>query len=372
MIISLLVILFSIQIFYYAYFYSQIFSFRPLANCSKDKEIGISVIISAHNEEKSLQTCIEAIMQQLYSNFEVIVVNDCSTDQTANKLKYLSTKFKNLTVLHRTESKPSKKKALSLAIEKSVFEWLVFTDADCIPASNKWLQTLAGNMHGKKEIVLGYGAYFSAQGFINQLIRYETMFIALQYFTFAKRNIPYMATGRNMAYRKSLFYRVNGFANHLHVLSGDDDLFIADAATAQNVALAAGVDSFTYSVPKRTFGEWVRQKRRHITTSGYYKTNRKLVLGVEIVSRFFYNVLMLSSVFIIFALSTNNLLFQLIVIICFSFRTIVFLMVIFKSIGFFNEKRLLLIAILFDFLIPFLYLYIGFLNMFYPKTNTWK
>ena len=92
--------------------------------------------------------------------------------------------------------------------------------------------------------------------------------------------MPYMGVGRNMAYRKSLFYRQNGFISHYRIQSGDDDLFINKAATGRNTRIEIQADALTISKPKTSLDQWIRQKRRHLQTGSYYKSVHKFALGL--------------------------------------------------------------------------------------------
>ncbi|MCK5400003.1 MAG: glycosyl transferase family 2, partial [Flavobacteriaceae bacterium] len=127
--------------------------------------------------------------------------------------------------------------------------------------------------------------------FLNSLIRYETLLTAIQYFSYAKLGIPYMAVGRNLAYRKDEFFKANGFMSHMNIKSGDDDLFINQVASSKNTVLCFSKDSFTESLPETTFKAWFNQKRRHISTSKYYKLKHKLMLGLFYLSQLLFWVL---------------------------------------------------------------------------------
>jgi hypothetical protein len=102
----------------------------------------------------------------------------------------------------------------------------------------------------------------------------------MNYLGFARAGMPYMGVGRNMAYRKSLFFKQNGFISHYRVQSGDDDLFINKAATATNTRIEIQAEAQTISAPKSSLDQWLRQKRRHLMTGGYYKPAHKLALGL--------------------------------------------------------------------------------------------
>jgi glycosyltransferase involved in cell wall biosynthesis len=231
----------------------------------------VSVIICAKNEDENLTEFLPKILTQDYpAGFEVIVVNDCSYDNTENVIDEFAKIFPNLRKANIKEDayyKHGKKFALLVGIKAAANNRLVLTDADCYPASDQWLKEMALGFGVKKEIVLGYGAYEKQKGLLNKLIRFDAFIIAVQYLSAAIKNKAYMGVGRNLAYNKDTFFNNKGFANHYHVNSGDDDLFVNEAATEQNVAVCVSHNSVTYSKPKTSFRAWRLQKARHITTA---------------------------------------------------------------------------------------------------------
>jgi cellulose synthase/poly-beta-1,6-N-acetylglucosamine synthase-like glycosyltransferase len=99
-----------------------------------------------------------------------------------------------------------------------------------------------------------------------------------------------MAVGRNLAYKKSEFFSVKGFINHINIRSGDDDLFIQDAANKGNTAICTSLDSFTISKAPETLNEWFRQKRRHVSTASYYKKRHQFSLGLFYFSKVIFYI----------------------------------------------------------------------------------
>jgi cellulose synthase/poly-beta-1,6-N-acetylglucosamine synthase-like glycosyltransferase len=219
---------------------------------------------------------------QEYRNFEVIIVDDRSWDGTYDFLLTECADYKKVRFL-RIEETPdhlsAKKYALTLGIKSAKYDVLLLTDADCRPQSNFWIQEMAACLTSEKEIVLGFSPYFKEKSFLNNLIRYETFITATQYFSFALVGVPYMGVGRNLMYRKSLFLRNRGFAKHTNIVGGDDDLFMNDVANAENTAICLNPDAFMYSVPKKTWQTWYRQKRRHLSVSKFYTLQNKILLG---------------------------------------------------------------------------------------------
>jgi glycosyltransferase involved in cell wall biosynthesis len=296
-----------------------------------------------------------------------VVVNDSSTDQTEDLLIRLGNQYEHL----RHTSIPSsdklmrgKKLALTIGLKSARFDQVVLTDADCYPASNQWLNRMASNLNDEKRIVLGYGGYERRKGFLNSLIRYETVFTAIQYLSFTIKGRPYMGVGRNLSYHKSLFFENKGFARHYHLLSGDDDLFVNENATGSNTAVELSQEAHTLSIPKSTFAAWIKQKRRHISAGSHYRKASRFRLALEWLSRI---LLYLSLVWL--CVSSSWLwpvatLFGLLLIT----RLVVFKMGM-RSL---DEKHLLLPSLLFDPVLPLVMGIIWLSSLFESKYQPWS
>lgn len=280
----------AIQFFYYVIVFGR-FSFLKPPN-KPTNNLPVSVLICAKNEAENLKEKLETFANQQYTKFELVLINDRSTDDTLEIMESFKEtyqerlKFRNITVkiVNVQENEQfwgSKKYALTLGIKAASNELLLFTDADCEPISPLWIQEMIAQFSTDKSIVLGYGKYrFIKNSFLNKIIRFETLMTAIQYFSYAKIGIPYMGVGRNLAYTKTQFFVARGFANHMHLRSGDDDLFINQIATKNNIAVCYTPNSFTVSEPKTSFKDWSLQKRRHISTASFYKFYHKLLLGL--------------------------------------------------------------------------------------------
>ncbi|RZK50293.1 MAG: glycosyltransferase [Pedobacter sp.] len=251
----------------------------------------ISVIISARNEATNLEAFLPAILTQNYPVFEVIVVNDRSWDNTEEVLKSLCLNYANLkvvTITHNDKFIAGKKFALSMGIKAAKYDWLVFTDADCLVNSENWLSYMQDPADGKTEIKLGYSPYFKKSSFLNLMIRYETFYTAVNYLAFALTRNPYMGVGRNMAYNKSLFFKSKGFASHMHIPSGDDDLFINQNANSHNTQIVIAPESHVWSAPKLKLIDYIRQKKRHRGAGTSYKGKHRLTITIQFLLPFIF------------------------------------------------------------------------------------
>jgi len=293
--LSVVFILFAlsavVQLFYYLRIYSAVSRYiHPATDNNKQP---VSVIICARNEAENLRNFLPSILDQDYPDFEVIVVDDCSEDDTYKVLGSFLVKYPRLkisTVTKDPRFTHNKKFAQFIGIKAASNEILLFTDSDCKAGSPHWIDGMTSGFDDKTEIVLGYGGYMKRKGILNKYIRYDTFMIALQYLGMAIRGIPYMGVGRNMAYRRSLFFKKKGFEGHTHVVSGDDDLFVNANSTRANTRVEFRKENHTTSVPSATLKEWIAQKKRHFTAAPYYKTGHKFLIITEPVTRMLFYI----------------------------------------------------------------------------------
>jgi len=281
----------AVQLFYYLFFFRRVAFFKPVKK-TQSQQHPVSVIICARDEDENLARNLPGVLVQQYSSsHEVVVVNDNSMDDSKYILQELKKTFKSLNVVELTQEAKlisGKKYPLSVGIREAEHEVLLLTDADCVPASEHWIQKMQDGYDREKEVVLGYGAYHKKNGLLNKLIRFETFHTALQYLSYALAGLPYMGVGRNLSYRKDLFLRNKGFSSINHIPSGDDDLFVNKVATKKNTAVVIDPDAITRSIPKTTWKSWLQQKSRHYTTAKYYRPKHKFLLGLYFATQFIY------------------------------------------------------------------------------------
>ncbi len=255
----------------------------------------VSVVICAKNEALNLKKNLPFFLEQDYPDFEVIVVNDSSIDGTADILAVYATQYSNLKVIQITAEQKEgigKKYPLSVGVENAMHEHLLLSDADCRPCSKNWISGMMNGFTQNIEIVLGFGKYEKRSGWVNKLIQFDTFFVALQYFSFAIKGEPYMGVGRNLAYKKSVYDKVGGFNNHQNIASGDDDLFVMEAANEKNVAIVTNADAHTISISKNTFGDYFNQKKRHLSTGKLYRPDILFHLSVINLSFLYFPLLL--------------------------------------------------------------------------------
>jgi glycosyltransferase involved in cell wall biosynthesis len=358
-------VLLFIRLFYLAFFFARLAFYKSKPKSSY-RTNAVTVIVCARDEAANLAKNLPGVLVQEYnSTHEVIVVNDNSYDDTKYLLEGLKKDFKQLHIVELTQEAkmiPGKKFPLSIGIKTAKHEIVLLTDADCVPASEHWINSMQGVYEDDTEIVLGYGAYHKKNGLLNKLIRWETFHSALQYMSYALAGTTYMGVGRNLSYKKAIFYRHKGFSAHNNIPGGDDDLFINMAATKKNVKINLDKDSFTLSEPAENFRQWKSQKFRHYSTSKYYKPMHKFLLGLYALAQFlFYPVLIVAALF--FSWQFSLIPFTLFLIL----QAIVYAKTM-KKLG---EKDLLPFFILLDIWMFFYYIIFAVSLVKKPRP-TWK
>ncbi|MCU4175248.1 glycosyltransferase [Marinilabiliaceae bacterium N1Y90] len=334
---------------------------------SSSSDQALSVVICAKNEASNLKKHLPKILEQDYPDFQVVVVNDCSTDDTDMVLAHLKSKYEQLYYTNIPNDKKfyqGKKLALTLGVKAAKHERLILTDADCQPTSDKWLRHISASFVNEKEIVIGHGRFTKKTSLFNLFLRYETFWNAVQYMGFALRGLPFMAVGRNMAYNKSLFLKSDVFKRFLNVASGDDDLFMRSCATATNTAICIKPEAQTESIAPKNFSDWTTRKARHLTTAPHYTFKIKSLLFFEALTRqLFWGLTICSLFFPTFALIGLGL---------FIVKTAIQYIVLAKAAKKMGEEKLYLASLLFDAIIPIIIGSIWLINIFSGKNKKWK
>jgi glycosyltransferase involved in cell wall biosynthesis len=363
-----------IQWVYYLGYYTRIFRYARKVRKGKvafnETYPPVSVIICARNESLNLEKYLPLVLEQDYPEYEVIVVNDRSFDDTEDLLKLLSYKYKHLRttfIPERAKFIDSKKMAVTLGIKSATNDVLIFTDADCYPRSKNWLQLMVRNFTDSTQMVLGYGAYQYEKGLLNFMIRFETLTIGMQYLNLALGRRAYMGVGRNMGYRQSFFNQTAGFSKHLNLQSGDDDLFVNENSQKGNTRIEIDAQSVTLSLPKESFSLWMAQKSRHLSTSSHYRLGNKLFIGTELISRagFYLCLIGTACLYYPFGLAVATLAFLL--------RNIAQISVINATARQLGEKKFYFGVTFLDMVLPLLHLFLHIKRCFGGKTSyKWK
>lgn len=249
-----------------------------------ENEEGVTVLIAAHNEYKNLKILIPKLFEQDYPKFDVMIVNDRSTDRTKRLLEEMMAiypKLRSVTVKYTPNHVTSKKFALTLGIKVAKNDVILLTDADCVPNSDQWIRKMTAPVREEgKTFAIGFSGYQKESGMLNRWIQFETILTALFYFSFGLWKAPFMGIGRNLCYRKSFFMDVKAFKGIWHLEGGDDDLFVNQYATGGNASMVIDPSAMTLSIPKSTWSEYLVQKKRHLHAGKFYRGEDKRKIGL--------------------------------------------------------------------------------------------
>jgi len=357
--LGLFFVAFCYQLYFYLRYINGVLAYnRKLKKSNtllQSSQPGVSVVICARDEADNLRKFLPYFLDQDYPEFEIIVVNDGSTDDSElllTNMKEQYPKLRSTFVPYGATNVSTKKLALTLGIKAAKYDWILLTDADCMPDGKSWITNMARNFNQGVEFVLGYGPYLMEKTAVNKLITYDTLFIALQYMGYALKGKPYMGVGRNLAYRKEVFFRMKGFASNLHLRSGDDDLMVNAAANAFNTKVEASAESVTWSEPNKTLQDWLFQKERHLSVSSFYSTKSKIRLSLEPAMRGLFYLTF------IFVLIFGNFISIIAAGTLFLTRAISQLIIINKSSKHFGGRNYFTSLFVFDIYLPLVSLYL--------------
>lgn len=327
----------------------------------------VSVIICARNEAENLRRVLPLMLAQDFDRYEVIIVDDASTDDTPDLLVEFSRQHSELRVI-RIETDdpraavPGKKVALGMGIAAAAFDILLLTDADCQPSSRDWISGMSAQF-GQNKIVLGYSPFITKNNLAAWLSTWDNFETAMLYFGFALAGIPYMGVGRNLAYRKSLYLQNRPLGHDAGLASGDDDLQVGAMADPRITAIELKRPHRTYSEPSSSIKHWWNQKRRHLTTAVYYQPLVRLLLAFYGVAKLLFYTLLAG-----WLISDGPLWLILLAV----GRLLLHYLVVFSNATRLQQWELLLIYPFWEFLTTFLHAIIHLTNFFKAKKEAWN
>jgi glycosyltransferase involved in cell wall biosynthesis len=271
-----------LQLFYYLFIFTRLAFYGRNRNNGGGLP-GVTVLVCAWNEKENLTELLPLLDAQEYPDFEVILLDDRSDDGSEEFIRENIQSWKHIRYIRindQFDHVTPKKYALTVGMKQANNPIALMTDADCRPSSLQWIATMMSQVNDEKDIVLGFSPYEKQSGLLNWFIRCETFYTAVQYLSFTLTGLTYMGVGRNILYKKKLFFENKGFYRHRRVTGGDDDIFLNEVSTSRNTAICIEPESFVYSKPKTTWSTWLRQKQRHLSVSKYYRPRNKIMLGL--------------------------------------------------------------------------------------------
>ena len=374
-VLILMVLLMVYQLYYYLRYIN--FSNRKYIESNQSTLPKVSVVVCAHNERENLENYLHTLLSQDYPEYEVIVVDDESEDNSLIVLEQYARQYPNFYhtfVPQGARVISSKKLALTIGIKAAHYDYILLTDADCRPESRNWIrEMMKGYDHESTEMVIGFSPYFERETLLSGLISYDTLFNGLQYMGMARAGHPYMGVGRNLSYRRSTFFNNQGFQGLLDVRAGDDDLFVNKVTTnyrkrnhrKSNVNVVCNPDALTWSAPKTTWKQWMQQKQRHLSVSNKYTLTNKIRLTFEPFTRGMIYALLLVTL-----LYGSHMLIAA-VIALWLIRLLIMLLVMNRAARKLQLSRMGLEIILYDIFLPVITLYDMAVNSFRKQKIYW-
>ena len=338
-----------------------------------DEIAQISVIVAARNEEEHLNSLVDSLLAQEYPNgkYEIIIVNDRSTDKTESLLQNYTHKYpqiKYISVGDKESDLIGKKRALTQGIEAALGEILLFTDADCRPGKY-WIRSMNDTFSRGFDAVVGYSPLRSKSTSLGKkILSLMKKLERLAMFAFSAGSIGWnwgiTATGRNFAYKRSVFNELHGFDGIGHIPSGDDDLFLQKISRSRKytIGFTTQLDSFVPTVEKKTGTQTFQQEKRRGSKWRYYPTLIKIISLIA----FMYLLLLV----VCFLLACTGAIPWKVFLISFSTKSVFDLLIILRGAVMFHDFLPLITFLFVEILYAPYFILFGLLGTF--SKYKWK
>lgn len=293
--LALLLLSFVALSLYYGLFWFRVGRFKrdvvskqPSAN---GQQPSVSVVMVVHNEAEFLKSSLPYLLEQDYPDYEIVIVDYTSTDDTRYVLRVCSENYPNLKPIlfpHDVNMFQGKKYPLSIGIKSATKDVILLTEAESVPRSFDWVSQMMKGYCGDTQIVMGCNIVKSNGTLLGAFQQYENMTYNASYIGAMAMGNPFTATGRNLSFRRDFFFKQGGFISHYSIPDGADDLFVNANANSRNSSVVLSSDAFVVSEPRSSFRLWHQDRSHRLYTRRYYGLKDKLMLAFYPLSQFVF------------------------------------------------------------------------------------
>lgn len=352
-----LLLFFIIQVLYSLILFRKPQAFekkREERNIDESELPGISVIITSKNNSFELEKNLPYFLNQNYPVYEVIVVNSGSTDDTDVVLKAAEQNYSQLyhTFIPAGSDEVNEKKlAITLGVKAAKYDIVLFSESYCRPTSNNWIREFGKEFTKGKDILLGYSrVVFTNRVRLGNFIRYDNLIHHLKFLSMSIAGKPFMGIGRNMAYKKELFFENKGLSSVLGIDGGEDDLYINRISSRKNTEVLLSRDSITETDSVDGFLTWRSIKSKYLYTKQFYKGPANFILGFETITKHLFYLILLFS--IVASIYFSNYILLGFSVFLFLIRFVTLLLIINKNSMLFDSRKFNINLLFFDILQP--------------------
>ena len=352
-----LLLFFIIQVLYSLILFRKPQAFekkREERNIDEAELPGISVIITSKNNSFELEKNLPYFLNQNYPVYEVIVVNSGSTDDTDVVLKAAEQNYSQLyhTFIPAGSDEVNEKKlAITLGVKAAKYDIVLFSESYCRPTSNNWIREFGKEFTKGKDILLGYSrVVFTNRVRLGNFIRYDNLIHHLKFLSMSIAGKPFMGIGRNMAYKKELFFENKGLSSVLGIDGGEDDLYINRISSRKNTEVLLSRDSITETDSVDGFLTWRSIKSKYLYTKQFYKGPANFILGFETITKHLFYLILLFS--IVASIYFSNYILLGFSVFLFLIRFVTLLLIINKNSVLFDSRKFNINLLFFDILQP--------------------
>ncbi|MBP7838987.1 MAG: glycosyltransferase [Bacteroidales bacterium] len=342
--------------------------FNRLNSRKLQKEIdvkqSVSVVLVTSNQYNDLRKLLPEILNQSYSNYEVVVVDDSSEDGSDVLLERFSEQYSHLKVVNMHQHLnwfKGNEFPISIGIKSAVNDWILLTETTCIPRSSHWISEMMKKANFPTQIVLARSS-FATSSKINIWYRFARFYNSLINLSFAISKISFKGSTQNLLFSRKLFFDQKGFVSHYTIKGGVGELFVSEAATLSNVSVQISPKSVVDYVKSTSFRKWIIKEHTNLDIE------RRINLKQRIPFLLYFNSLFIF--YLVFGiLMINNLHWQVILSL-FSIRLVSQFFIFHRAQKRLSEQRLLLLMPVFEIALLVIHFLIRF-RLIFIKKGVW-
>lgn len=322
--------------------------------------LSISIIIAMRNEQDNIDKLLKSLASQDYptDKYEIVLVNDHSTDKTWAIANDWAKRVRNVVLLNLSVGAEGKKHAVAYGVNSAKYDMVTLTDADCVH-SKGWLQSISTQFqHSDFDLLIGPVMLAPSIRFFEKMQALEHASLTACSLGACALRVPFMASSANLSFSKSRL----GFNIRMlnpNVVSGDDVFLMHNAKRKPNVHIGCFLssDSLVYTKPTDSLPNFLVQRARWASKAPGYSDFMAIAVGLVV---FLFNLLLVSLV----VLSFWNFVFLGMLAMVFLIKSIADLLLFYPYLKRYQKVSLLNVFLPLQLVYPFYIIVAAALSLF--------
>jgi len=311
----------------------------------------LSLIYTVRNEETRLKNNMAPVLSINGVDFEVIVVDDFSQDNSFQVLGMLRGRSDRLKVSTlQQETRFSTKMAQNLALKAASFEWILTVPISYENASIEWISGISNALDFNKTVVLSYCSAQNSGGFINRIYRIENYLSFTKSVGYILNNFPFVYSEENVAFQKKKYFEIGGHGLKISEQYANLELLINFFIRKKTTSILFESVTAIKKTEDLIWNDYLDILKKSLRIEKHLSGSKKAMLAFDEITKLLFPPVTVVVIILLFDLWP---LFSALLLIMFIARLVIIKIMQNRL----NERKIFISSLLYDLIVPYFKLF---------------